>query len=97
MDQYKLKNKKRIEECVDILRPQIEYVASWLYDHQETALQEYKGAEMFTDIMEGQGFIVTRKLEGMDTAWKAVRTNGTKGPKIAFLAEFDALAGCGHI
>ena len=96
MDQYKMKNKKRIEECVDILRPQIEYVASWLYDHPETALQEYRGAEMLTDIMEGQGFIITRKLEGMDTAWKAVRKNGTKGPKIALLAEFDALAGCGH-
>lgn len=51
------------------------------------------------DNMRQQGFEVTEHLAGMNTAWKATKKRGTGGPKVCFMAEFDALPvghACGH-
>lgn len=91
-----LKNKKLIEKYVESYSEKIKKIAQWLFEHPEPALKEYEGAKMLSDFMEEEGFRVERNYLGMETAWKAVKKNGEKGPKIALLAEFDALPGCGH-
>jgi amidohydrolase len=46
-------------------------------------------------LLKKGGFEVTSPFAGYDTAYQAVFHNG-EGPKIAFLAEYDALPGVGH-
>lgn len=70
-------------------------ISKFLYENPEPALEEYKAAGYLTDLLEREGFSVTRKLKGMDTAFSAVKKNG-EGPRIAIMAEYDALPGNGH-
>ena len=94
-----LKNKERIEKRADFYREDIENIATWLYEHPEIALQEFESSKMLSQYMRKQGFEVIEELAGMKTAWKATKKNGTKGPKVCFMAEYDALPvghACGH-
>lgn len=94
-----LKNKERIEKRADFYREDIENIATWLYEHPEIALQEFESAKILSEYMKKQGFEVVEELAGMKTAWKATKKNGTNGPKICFMAEYDALPvghACGH-
>ena len=94
-----LRNRKLIELAIDNKRAEIKYLADWLFDHPEIALQEVKSAKFLAGYMRKQGFEVTEQLAGMKTAWKGTKKRGTGGPKICFMAEFDALPvghACGH-
>ena len=72
-------------------------ISQWLKDHPETAYQEYEGAEYLAEFMKGAGFDVVKKAGDIDTAFTAVPTGQDSAkPRIAFLAEFDALPGIGH-
>jgi Metal-dependent amidase/aminoacylase/carboxypeptidase len=46
-------------------------------------------------IMQSHGFEVEHPYSGIETAFNAVKKNGS-GPVIAFLAEYDALPEIGH-
>lgn len=46
--------------------------------------------------LERAGFTIERPLGGLDTAFRATRTFGTGGPRVALLAEYDALPELGH-
>ena len=64
---------------------------SWLNDYVDINVSADELEKKLFDC----GFEVEEKFEGMETAFKAVKKNGD-GPRIAFLAEYDALPGCGH-
>src|SRR5699024_10067591 len=73
-------------------------LADTLHANPETAWQEYQAVDWVTGVLADQGFIVTRKYLGFDTAFLAEYENGSK--KIGVMAEYDALTGldhaCGH-
>ena len=50
--------------------------------------------------MESHGFYTERGICDVETAFKATYTSQDGGPRLAFLAEYDALTelghGCGH-
>ena len=56
-----------------------------------TSFSRKKSAAALSDLLEEEGFSVTRGLAGMDTAFQAVI--GTGHPVIGILAEYDALSG----
>ncbi len=87
--------KDKITAWVDQNRHKVVDVATWLYEHPEIALEEVEGSKYLADWLEAEGFQVEREFAGMQTAFKAVKKQGD-GPRIAFLAEYDALPGCGH-
>lgn len=62
-----------------------------VYEAAELNWREGKSAEALCRMLEEAGFSVERGVHGMPTAFEA--TSGTKGPVIAFLCEYDALAG----
>lgn len=84
-----------IEAYIEEKREALEALAVWLYEHPEIAMQEKESSAYVADFLRKEGFEVEEHLAGMETAFKAVKKNGN-GPKIAFLAEYDALPGIGH-
>ncbi len=86
--------RKKLVQAIDSLRPVVEDIAKSLYENPELGLQEVFAASKLTGILESQGFSVEKEIAGMPTSFWAQA--GNKGPKIAFMAEFDALPGIGH-
>ena len=66
-------------------------VSERIWGFSETALQETKSAALLLDVLEKEGFSVTRGVAGMPTAF--VASAGTGAPVIGILAEYDALPG----
>ena len=86
--------KQRVQAEVDRLAPDLLAASRFLHTNPELAYEEYKAAEHLTTIVAQHGFAVTRGVAGLPTAFIA-RTGGGS-PRIAFLAEYDALPGLGH-
>jgi amidohydrolase len=93
VDVKALKDRAQID--VDSQRTRLEEIACYLYDNPELGSEEFKAFKLLTDEMEKHGAKVKRGLYEMPTAWTATFKN-KKGPKIAVLAEYDALPGVGH-
>lgn len=72
---------------------ELEQISHFIFTHPELGLEEYQSAAYLSNYMENQGFAVRRGICGLETAFSAQW--GESGPCIAFLAEYDALAGYG--
>lgn len=71
-------------------------MADFIFDHPEYEGKEYQAAELLTEYLEKNGFLVERGVGGYETAFRAVFRNGTGGPTVGILCEYDALRGLGH-
>jgi amidohydrolase len=60
----------------------------------EVAFQEHKSSAMLADYLEANGFAVERGICELPTAFRA--SYGSGEPRVAFVAEYDALPGVGH-
>jgi amidohydrolase len=69
-------------------------LSKFIHANPETGLQEFKCSAACVDFLQTHGFEVERNVSGLETAFAA--RAGDSGPSIAFLAEYDALAGIGH-
>ncbi|KYH33515.1 M20 family metallopeptidase [Neomoorella mulderi] len=87
--------KERIARAIASLKEQIINVAEAIYDHPEPGNQEFFAVELLTGILAERGFKITRPLCQLPTAFRAELAGGS-GPRVALLAEYDALPGLGH-
>src|SRR5256886_9923095 len=76
---------------LDQTRTRWEQFSQKVWGYAETALQEEKSAKAFEEVLEKEGFTITRGIGGMPTAF--VATAGKGEPVVAILAEYDALPG----
>ncbi len=88
--------KKIVRETVDEKRPVLEDVARYLYENPELGSEEFKAFEKITKVLEDHGFNVEKGIYGMPTAFVASYKGKSDGPRVAVLAEYDALPGVGH-
>jgi len=88
--------KRLVQEAVETQRERLYEISWWLYEHPELGSEEFKAVELLTGELEGHGFRVERGLLGMPTAFSASYRGRGKGPRVAVLAEYDALPGVGH-
>jgi amidohydrolase len=65
-----------------------------LYENPETAFEEHHAAGLLTSWLGARGFVTDPPLDGFETAF--VARSGTGSPRVAFIAEYDALPGLGH-
>ena len=86
----------QVEEEVKRLLPRLFELSDWIGRHPELGSEEVQSSKMLADELEMNGFVVERNLLGMSTAFKASHRGKGVGPRIAFLAEYDALPGIGH-
>ncbi len=85
----------QILRAIDAKKDILENVVKTLYDNPEMGHQERAASTMLADELEQAGFSVERKIAGMETSFVATWGSGD-GPRIAILAEYDALPGIGH-
>lgn len=90
--------KKGVVSEVDRRRDELIALSLKLHANPEVAFQEEKAAGWLASYLESEGFAVERGICDIPTAFRAVHGEGE--PKVAFLAEYDALPsvghGCGH-
>ena len=83
-----------IASWLDNHQEELVHTADYIFHHPELAYQETLSSKCLADYLESQGFKITWKTAGIDTAFTAVWGGGK--PILGFLAEYDALAGVGH-
>ena len=87
--------KEGLSTRIDALRPDLERIGRDIHHNPELGYEEHRAVGWLTSLLRDHGFEVTPGVADTPTAFTAVRRNGD-GPTIAFLAEYDALAGLGH-
>jgi amidohydrolase len=70
-------------------------ISTALFNEPEVGFKEYKACKILTEALKAAGFKIETCIGGMETAFRASYGEAT-GPKIAILAEYDALPGLGH-
>lgn len=80
--------------AVDAMAPELREISLFLHKNPELGREEYQAAQLLTAAAQRHGFTVKKNISGYETAFLA--SKGDRGPKIAFLAEYDALPGLGH-
>ncbi|MCX7781737.1 MAG: M20 family peptidase, partial [Negativicutes bacterium] len=86
--------KEKVIAVVDNMAPELAEISLFLHHNPELGEQEYQAARRLIAAAERRGFTVRQNISGYETAF--VASCGSAGPKIAFLAEYDALPGLGH-
>ena len=84
-------DKKLIDQWLDDNRPRFEKLSSEIWRLAEMRFQEFQSVALLAAELEAEGFTVTKNLADIPTAFMG--SYGEKGPVIAILGEFDALAG----
>lgn len=91
---YELKS--QVKETVDKKRGLLEDIARYLYTNPELGSEEFKAFEKLTRVLEEHGFELEKGVYEMPTAFVARYKGKKQGPKVAVIAEYDALPGIGH-
>jgi amidohydrolase len=95
-----MSNMERISKIVDALSPELKKLTKDIHDNPELGNQEFKACGWQIALLTKYGFKIEENFCGLPTAYKATYKSGKPGPKIAMLAEYDALPeighGCGH-
>ncbi len=84
-----------LDRAVESHRDAIVELATRIHDHPELRYEEHRACAWLGELLEAKAAIkVERQLGGVETAFRARVGNG--GPRIAILAEYDALPAIGH-
>jgi len=82
---------RAVDDCADDLLA----LARRIHDNPELRFEEHKASAWIGEFLAARGHAVERGVAGMPTALRARAGHG-KGPRVAILAEYDALPGVGH-
>ncbi len=85
----------RIPGDVDALAPVLRDVSAKIHAHPELRFDEHRASAWLCEAVEGEGLAVERGVGGLPTAFRA-RAGRGDGPRVAILAEYDALPEIGH-
>src|SRR2546423_11331703 len=89
--------KRRVCEAIDRRAAELTETADWIHAHPEIGHQEVQAAQRLSELLRSAGLQVEMGTAGMATAFKAeLPGRDAARPRIAILAEYDALPGLGH-
>jgi len=88
--------REKVLAAIDAAAPRLIALSHQIHENPELLFEERKASALLTSELEQLGFKVTRGSAGLETAFRAEVAGASPGPKVAFLAEYDALAGLGH-
>ena len=90
--------KGNVVEAIELQKQSLTQLSQNIHDNPELGFQEEKASAWLGNYLEENGFNVERGIAGLATAFRAIY--GQRNPRIALLAEYDALPkighGCGH-
>ncbi len=70
-------------------------ISTALFNEPELAFKEFKASKILCEALEAGGYQVEKGIGDLETAFRATHGDAAS-PKIAILAEYDALPGLGH-
>ena len=86
---------EKLDAEVDARGAELSALASRIHAHPELRFEEHKAVSFIAELLEKRGVAVERHTGGLPTSFRA--TAGREGgPRVAILAEYDALPGVGH-
>src|SRR4030081_851677 len=89
--------KEGVCEAVERRAAELIETANWIHAHPEIGHQEVEAAKRLSGLLTSAGIPVEMGTAGMATAFKAeLGGKSSKRPRVAILAEYDALPGLGH-
>src|SRR5213593_546821 len=88
--------KARVVAAVEALADELEELSLQIHANPELCFKEEKAHGWLTEFLEKRGLRVERGVGGLPTAFRATVPGSGSGPRIAILAEYDALPGIGH-
>jgi len=92
--------KEKVVKKADEISDQLREIGHKIHQNPELLFEEYRAVQWLTEQLENHDFKVEKNVAGLETAFRATCPTSSKGPKIAFLCEYDALPelghGCGH-
>ncbi len=89
-------NIQDILSYIDSVKDEIDKLALDIHAHPEICFEEYTAMNLVADLCEKHGYKVQRGYAGLETSMRADAEGQPGGPRVAFLAEYDALPGCGE-
>ncbi len=88
-------DRNQLDEQVDANAAGLVEVAKKIHENPELRFAEHRASGWLSDAASLPGVAIERGLAGLDTAFRA-RVGSGAGPRIAILAEYDALPDLGH-
>ncbi len=88
--------KTQVNAAVDAMAPQLLAVSHEIHSHPELAFKEHRAAALLSRTLDEAGLSPRAGVYGLETAFEAEFSGARQGPRIALLAEYDALPGIGH-
>ncbi|HEX8969308.1 MAG TPA: M20 family metallopeptidase [Chloroflexota bacterium] len=89
--------KRRVCEVIDRRAAELIETADWIHAHPEIGHQEIEASRRLSGMLRAAGIPVEMGTAGMATAFKAeLQGAHAARPRVAILAEYDALPGLGH-
>lgn len=86
--------KEQVKKAEDEIASFAEEISDVIFKNPELSDKEYFSSKYLASLMEKMGFAVTYPYLGIETAFRCVYGDDD-GPKVGFLAEYDALPGFG--
>ncbi len=88
--------KEFFRDQAQCLRQEVWELARQIGERPELGYKEYFASEVLCSYLRKHGFEVKLGIAGVETAFMAQFSGTRPGPRIAYLAEYDALPGVGH-
>src|SRR6266508_5719083 len=92
--------RKRALHAIDQRRDALFELSRAIHANPEIAYEERQAVMRITDFLEGAGFRMQHGYKDIETSYRGDVSGKPGGPRVAILAEYDALAelghGCGH-
>ena len=85
-----------VKERLEAVKPEIVAMVKDMHDNPELGHQEFHAMQLQAALLEKYGFTVETDVADVKTAYIAKYKGAKEGPKIGYLAEYDALPGLGH-
>ena len=85
-----------VQRCIESLRGDLLALSRDLYEHPELSLHETRSSSRLQEMLRSAGFDVRAGVAGLPTSFVAIKRCARPGPRVALLAEYDALPGIGH-
>ena len=88
-------NKKQVQKAIAQLSQKLWDISTTLFNDPELAFHENHASKLLGETLAEVGYKIETGIAGLDTAFRAT-FGDNPNPRIAILAEYDALVGLGH-
>ncbi|MCM3702917.1 M20 family metallopeptidase [Paenibacillus macerans] len=91
-----MNRRERIKLHIEAAKKRYIETSQAIHARPEIGNEEFFASQTLSKILEDAGFEVSWNIAGHETGFVARKDSSKPGPKIGYLAEYDALPGLGH-